>query len=185
MSTSRRKFFQKKEEGKSHTPQGRGQEIDKGVQKLLGSPPHAKEPVAELDPHHISVAILQMGDRHSWTFPGRSRSGITHSKICAKSYVSASASLPLRANKSLGKGIKARLDERSKIWLEEISHVLWEHRTMIKSSNGETSFSLTYGTEAVIPVEMGMRTLRTAEVDMIKNNKALAINLDILEEKRE
>ncbi|GKB52609.1 hypothetical protein Tco_0903362, partial [Tanacetum coccineum] len=56
---------------------------------------------------------------------------------------------------------------------------------MIKSSNGETPFSLTYGTEAVIPVEIGMPTLRTAEVDMIKNNEALEINLDLLEERRE
>ncbi|GKE53922.1 reverse transcriptase domain-containing protein, partial [Tanacetum coccineum] len=74
-----------------------------------------------------------------------------------------------RANRSLGEGIKARLDERSKNWLEEISHVLWAHCTMIKSSNGETPFSVTYGTEAVIPVEIGMPTLRTVEVDMIKN----------------
>ncbi|GKA51751.1 hypothetical protein Tco_0744947 [Tanacetum coccineum] len=42
------------------------------------------------------------------------------------------------------------------------------HRTMIKSSNAETPFSLTYGTKAVIPVEIGMPTLRTAKVDMIK-----------------
>ncbi|GJX20626.1 reverse transcriptase domain-containing protein [Tanacetum coccineum] len=69
--------------------------------------------------------------------------------------------------------------------VEEISHVLWAHRTMIKSSNGETPFSLTYGAEAVIPVEIGMPTLRTAEVDMIKNNEDLGINLDLLEEKRE
>nr|GEU82467.1 reverse transcriptase domain-containing protein [Tanacetum cinerariifolium] len=55
----------------------------------------------------------------------------------------------------------------------------------IKTSNGETSFSLTYGTEAVIPVEIGMPTLRTAEVDMIKNDEALEINLDLLEERRE
>ncbi|GJQ91137.1 reverse transcriptase domain-containing protein [Tanacetum coccineum] len=86
---------------------------------------------------------------------------------------------------SLIEGIKARLDERSKNSMEEISHVLWAHRTMIKSSNGETSFSLTYGTEAVIPVEIGMPTLRTAEVDMIKNDEALEINLDLLEERRE
>nr|GEY09109.1 reverse transcriptase domain-containing protein [Tanacetum cinerariifolium] len=59
------------------------------------------------------------------------------------------------------------------------------HRTMIKSSNGETPFLLTYGTEAVILVEIGMPTLRTAEVDMIKNDEALEINLDLLEEKRE
>ncbi|GJX14817.1 reverse transcriptase domain-containing protein [Tanacetum coccineum] len=90
-----------------------------------------------------------------------------------------------RANKSLGEGIKAQMDERSKNWIKEISHVLWAHRTMIKSSNGDTSFSLTYGTKAAIPVEIGMPTLRTAEVDMIKNDEALEINLDLLEEKRE
>ncbi|GJV43122.1 reverse transcriptase domain-containing protein [Tanacetum coccineum] len=90
-----------------------------------------------------------------------------------------------RANRSLGEGIKARLDERSKDWIGELSHVLWAHRTMIKSSNGETPFSLTYGTEAVIPAEIGMPTLRTAEVDLIKNDEALEINLDLLEEKRE
>ncbi|GJV50971.1 reverse transcriptase domain-containing protein [Tanacetum coccineum] len=62
-----------------------------------------------------------------------------------------------RANRSLGEGIKAR----------------------------ETPFSLMYGTEALIPVEIGMPTLRTAEVDMIKNDEALEINLDLLEERRE
>ncbi|GJW44749.1 reverse transcriptase domain-containing protein [Tanacetum coccineum] len=78
-----------------------------------------------------------------------------------------------RANRSLGEGIKARLDERSKYWIGELSHVLWSHRTMIKLSNEETPFSLTYGTEAVIPAETGMPTLRTMEVDPTKNDEAL------------
>ncbi|GJR37035.1 reverse transcriptase domain-containing protein [Tanacetum coccineum] len=90
-----------------------------------------------------------------------------------------------RANRSLGEGIKARLDEKSKDWIEEVPHVLWAHCTMIKSSNGETPFSLTYGTEAVIPAEIGMPTLRTAEIDQAKNNEALGINLDLIEERRE
>ncbi|GJT40045.1 reverse transcriptase domain-containing protein [Tanacetum coccineum] len=90
-----------------------------------------------------------------------------------------------RANRSLGEGIKARLDEISKDWIGELSHVLWSYRTMIKSSNGETPFSLTYGTEAVIPAEIGMPTLRTMEVDPKKNDEALEINLDLIEEKRE
>ncbi|GKB53620.1 reverse transcriptase domain-containing protein [Tanacetum coccineum] len=90
-----------------------------------------------------------------------------------------------RANRSLGEGIKARLDERSKDWIEELPHVLWAHRTMIKSSNGETPFSLTYGTEAVIPAEIGMPTLRTTEIDLTKNNEALGMNLDLIEERRE
>nr|GEX34870.1 hypothetical protein [Tanacetum cinerariifolium] len=69
--------------------------------------------------------------------------------------------------------------------MEELHYVLWAHRTMIKSSNGYTPFSLTYGTEAVIPAEIGMPTRRTAKVDLVKNNEALEINLDLLEELRE
>ncbi|GJT11216.1 reverse transcriptase domain-containing protein [Tanacetum coccineum] len=90
-----------------------------------------------------------------------------------------------RANRSLGEGIKARLEARSKNWMEEIPHVLWAYRTMIKSSNGDTQFSLTYGTEAVIPAEIGMPTIRKTEVDLVQNNEALEINLDLLEERRE
>ncbi|GKB22086.1 hypothetical protein Tco_0856009 [Tanacetum coccineum] len=55
---------------------------------------------------------------------------------------------------------------------------------MIKSSNGDALFSLTYGTEAVILVEIGMPTLRTAKIGMIQNDEALKLNLDLLEEKR-
>ncbi|GJX84005.1 reverse transcriptase domain-containing protein [Tanacetum coccineum] len=90
-----------------------------------------------------------------------------------------------RANRSLGEGIKARLDERSKNWMEELPHALWAHRTMIKYNNGDTPFLLTYRTKAVIPAEIGLPTLRTAEVDLVQNNEALEINLDLLEERRE
>nr|GEV13069.1 hypothetical protein [Tanacetum cinerariifolium] len=59
------------------------------------------------------------------------------------------------------------------------------HRTMIKSSNGDTPFSLTYGTKAIIPAEISIPTLKTAEVDLVQNNEALEINLDLLEERRD
>ncbi|GKC56241.1 reverse transcriptase domain-containing protein [Tanacetum coccineum] len=55
----------------------------------------------------------------------------------------------------------------------------------IKSSNEDTPFSLTYRTEAVIPAEIGMPILRIAEIDMVQNDEALEINLDLLEEKKE
>nr|GEV20009.1 retrovirus-related Pol polyprotein from transposon TNT 1-94 [Tanacetum cinerariifolium] len=41
------------------------------------------------------------------------------------------------------------------------------------SSNGETPFSFTYGTKAVIPVEIDMPTSRTTKVDIIKNDEDL------------
>nr|GEX40211.1 reverse transcriptase domain-containing protein [Tanacetum cinerariifolium] len=78
-----------------------------------------------------------------------------------------------RANRSLGEGIKARLGEGNKNWVEELPHVLWAHRTMIKSRHGDTPFSLTYGTETVIPAEIEMPTYRTTAVDVVNNDEEL------------
>nr|GEW58575.1 reverse transcriptase domain-containing protein [Tanacetum cinerariifolium] len=89
------------------------------------------------------------------------------------------------ANQSLGEGIKSRLGEGNRNWVEELSHVLWAHRTMIKSSHGDTPFSLTYGTEAVIPAEIRMPTYRTTTVDVVNIDEELHLNLDLLEERRE
>ncbi|GKB74617.1 reverse transcriptase domain-containing protein [Tanacetum coccineum] len=64
-----------------------------------------------------------------------------------------------RANKSLLRGIK-------------------------KTSNCETPFSITYGTEAVIPVEIGMPTHRTSNLNEKTNDQELRLNLDMLKERR-
>ncbi|GJV39994.1 reverse transcriptase domain-containing protein [Tanacetum coccineum] len=88
-----------------------------------------------------------------------------------------------RANRCLGEGIKARLGEGNKNWIEELPHVIWAHHTIVKSSHGDTSFSLTYGTEAVILAEIGMPTYRTAAVDAVHNDEELRLNLDLLVER--
>ncbi|GKE57672.1 reverse transcriptase domain-containing protein, partial [Tanacetum coccineum] len=49
----------------------------------------------------------------------------------------------------------------------------------------DTPFSLTYRTEAVIPAEISMPTLRIAEINIVQNDEALEINLDLLEERKE
>nr|GEX62645.1 reverse transcriptase domain-containing protein [Tanacetum cinerariifolium] len=85
----------------------------------------------------------------------------------------------------LGEGIEARLGEGNKNWVEELPHVLWAHQTMIKSSHGDTPFSLTYRTEADIPAEIEMPTYRTAAVDVVNNDEELRLNLYLLEEHRE
>ncbi|GJR93869.1 reverse transcriptase domain-containing protein [Tanacetum coccineum] len=90
-----------------------------------------------------------------------------------------------RANRSLGEGIKARLGEENKNGVEEVPHVMWAHRTTIKTSNGHTSFSLTYNTEAVIPFKIGIPSLRYATIDQAMNDEVLLLNLDILKEERE
>nr|GFA36844.1 hypothetical protein [Tanacetum cinerariifolium] len=54
-----------------------------------------------------------------------------------------------------------------------------------KDCHDDTPFFLTYGTEAVIPTEIGMPTYRTATVDVVNNDEELRLNLDLLEERRE
>ncbi|GJU05759.1 reverse transcriptase domain-containing protein [Tanacetum coccineum] len=71
--------------------------------------------------------------------------------ICTSVYHPQGNGAVERANKSLLRGIKTRLEKGGSAWAEEVPNVLWAHRTMKKTSNGETPFSLTYGTEAVIP----------------------------------
>nr|GEX12239.1 hypothetical protein [Tanacetum cinerariifolium] len=86
------------------------------------------------------------------------------------------------ANQSLGEGIKARLGVGNNNWVEELPYVLWAHRTMIKSSHGDRPFSLTYGTEAVIPVEIRMSMYRTTVVDVVYNDEEPRLKLDLLKE---
>ncbi|XP_075101986.1 uncharacterized protein LOC142177397 [Nicotiana tabacum] len=70
-------------------------------------------------------------------------------------------------------------------WPEELPRVLWAYRTTVKSSTGETPFSLVYGAEALIPVEVGEPTLRYFQADEESNNEAILINLELLEERKD
>nr|XP_025665276.1 uncharacterized protein LOC112763957 [Arachis hypogaea] len=59
------------------------------------------------------------------------------------------------ANKIIVKGLKKWLDEAKGLWADELGSVLWSYRTTPQTTTGETPFRLTYGVEAVIPVEIG------------------------------
>ena len=55
--------------------------------------------------------------------------------------------------------LKKRLDDAKGKLVEELSHVLWTYQTILRRLIGETPFSMTYGVEAVIPLETGFLTL--------------------------
>ena len=56
--------------------------------------------------------------------------------------------------------IKTKLDEAKGAWPDELPNVLWAYRTIARTPMGETPFRLTYGTEEVIPVEVGVASTR-------------------------
>ncbi|XP_071719016.1 uncharacterized protein [Rutidosis leptorrhynchoides] len=82
-------------------------------------------------------------------------------------------------------GIKARLGLCQKGWVDELPNVLWAHRTTPKGSNKEMSFSLVYGSKAVIPAEVYVPTRRVASFDEGSNSKELHENLNLVEERTE
>ena len=88
-------------------------------------------------------------------------------------------------NKVILSGLKKRLDDAKGKWVEELPHVLWTYRTTPCRSTGETPFSMTYGAEAVIPLEFGFSMTRTSSFNPKDNDEQLARNLDLIKEKRE
>ncbi|XP_030941985.1 uncharacterized protein LOC115967011 [Quercus lobata] len=88
-------------------------------------------------------------------------------------------------NRTLLKIIKTKLDEAKGAWPEELPSVLWAYRTTARTPTGETPFRLTYGTEAVIPVEVGVTSIRRGTFRDGLNDEGLRFNLDCLDEVRD
>ena len=82
-------------------------------------------------------------------------------------------------------GLKKRLDDAKGKWVEELSHILWIYRATPCRSTGETPFSMTYGAEAVIPLEIGFPTLRTSSFTPSNNDGLLGKSLNLIEKHRE
>ena len=70
-------------------------------------------------------------------------------------------------------------------WSEELPSVFWAYRTIARTPTGETPFNLTYDTEAIIPIEIGLTSLRKEFFDEHNNDDQLKLNLDCLDEVRD
>ncbi|XP_070045588.1 uncharacterized protein [Nicotiana tomentosiformis] len=63
-------------------------------------------------------------------------------------------------NKTILQNLKKRLIDANGRWKEVLAKVLWAYRTTSKSITGATPFSLVYGAEALILVEVGEPSIR-------------------------
>mgnify|MGYP004717098667 CR=1 FL=1 len=69
--------------------------------------------------------------------------------------------------------------------MEELPSVLWSYRTTPRSATQETPFSLTYGSEAVVPTEFITPSPRMAAYTAEINEEKRRVNLDLAEKKRD
>ncbi|CAJ2654489.1 unnamed protein product [Trifolium pratense] len=89
------------------------------------------------------------------------------------------------ANRVILPGLRRRLDQNKKKWVEELESVLWAYRTTPHSTTGETPFRMVYGTESVIPVEVGEPSRRAEQpLEEEMNDEALREELDLVDEIR-
>lgn len=78
-----------------------------------------------------------------------------------------------------------RIQKAKDKWVEELPDVLWTYRMTKRVPNGKTPFSLVYGAEAIILVEVYMPTLRTRDPNYDQNSQQLQIFQDLSKEQRE
>nr|CAN70966.1 hypothetical protein VITISV_011975 [Vitis vinifera] len=90
------------------------------------------------------------------------------------------------ANKNI-KRILRRMVETSRDWSEKLPFALWAYRTSFHTSTGATPYSLVYGMEAMLPVEIEMGSLRVSLEQQIPETdwaQARFDQLNLLDERR-
>jgi len=89
------------------------------------------------------------------------------------------------ANRVLLRGLKRRLEKAKGTWVEEVPRVLWAYHTTPQSTTRETPFSLVYGTNIMIPVEIQESSPRFQNFVAEESNEGRKVNLNLLDEVRE
>ena len=77
--------------------------------------------------------------------------------------------------------------ETSRDWSEKLPFALWAYRTSFRTSTGATPYSLVYGMEAVLPVEIEIGSLRVAlehQISEIEWVQSRYDQLSLLDERR-
>ena len=85
--------------------------------------------------------------------------GIQHHKYSA--YKPQTNEVVKAKNKNIKK-ILGKMVETSRDWSEKLHFALWAYRTSFRTSIGATPYSLVYGMEVILPVEIEMGSLRVA-----------------------
>ncbi|XP_068497746.1 uncharacterized protein [Phaseolus vulgaris] len=89
------------------------------------------------------------------------------------------------ANWVLLRGLKRRLEKAKGSWAEEVHRIVWAYHTTEQSGTHETPFSLVYGCDAMIPVEIQESSPRFKNFVAEDSNAERRMNLDLLDEVRE
>ncbi|XP_070057697.1 uncharacterized protein [Nicotiana tomentosiformis] len=89
------------------------------------------------------------------------------------------------SNKSILNIMKKIFEDAKGLRPEILPEVLWAYRTTPKTSTGETPNYVVYGTEAVIPVEVGESSLRYSHESVTSNDDSRSQELYDIDKRRD
>jgi hypothetical protein len=90
-------------------------------------------------------------------------------------------------NKTLGKILKKVVNRHRRDWHDHLFEALWAYRVTVRTPTQCTPYSLVYGSEAVLPLEVEVPSLRVAIHEEITQDEQVRLRfqeLDTLEEGR-
>ncbi|XP_021809629.1 uncharacterized protein LOC110753125 [Prunus avium] len=79
------------------------------------------------------------------------------------------------------------LEKNPKQWHEKLSETLWAYRTSKREATGMTPYALTYGHDAILPMEIAVQSLRIAHQHELVGedyNQAMLLELEGLDASR-
>ncbi|GAU22916.1 hypothetical protein TSUD_326890 [Trifolium subterraneum] len=88
-------------------------------------------------------------------------------------------------NKVILRALNIRINSKQESWVEHLPGILWLYHTTPQSSTGEPPFTMVYGSDAMILVEIQPSTWRRDTLTLQENNAALEESLDLLPQLRE
>jgi hypothetical protein len=90
-------------------------------------------------------------------------------------------------NNTLGKILKKTVTKNQRDWHDRLFEALWAYRVTIRTPMQVTPYSLVYGSEVVLPLEVQLPSLRVAIHEKITNDEQIRLRfqeLDVFEEGR-
>ncbi|XP_077252401.1 uncharacterized protein LOC143891751 [Tasmannia lanceolata] len=178
--------------GKGHPPEASGKER-RSLQKLAANFVICGEELYRRS--FDGIQLLCIDEDQAAELIEQTHEGKEVARLCEEFKIKHHKSSPYRpqtngaveaANKNI-KVIISKMTETYKDWSSKLPYALWAYRTSIRSSTGATPYSLVYGMEAVLPVELRIPSLRVMmEAGLPESDWAQARyhELQMIDEKR-
>ncbi|XP_074327812.1 uncharacterized protein LOC141665728 [Apium graveolens] len=93
--------------------------------------------------------------------------------------------LAQKTNRTILQGLKKRIEEVPRYWVDELPNILWSYRMTPRSATRETPFHLAYGIDDVLPIDVSLISLRIEVFDPSSTIEGIRFHNELIEETRE